>query len=162
MLILGQTIATCKAFFVDPTSSFGLAMVAADLGSTYTGSSMDGSEDIIYGAVRNGYGAGWGNTPIIVSKVLDINTDTCAALEAMRHNIEDGGVIYGDFCLGSKWEMEKAYENRTAAGLTFTSAKYWTSTEVDETHIYAIHMGTGVVTSELKTAAFLVRPIRKI
>ena len=69
------------------------------------------------------------------------------------------GVVYGDWFLPSKGELNQMYVNRTEIG-GFVTAGYWSSSEYDATIAWLqdLYFGLQYVTN--KAAANYVRPVR--
>jgi hypothetical protein len=69
------------------------------------------------------------------------------------------GVVYGDWFLPSKGELNQMYVNKTVIG-GFFSADYWSSSEADATTAWAQFFGVGFQVTNGKAGPGYVRPIR--
>ena len=70
------------------------------------------------------------------------------------------GVVYGDWFLPSKGELNQMYVNKTAIG-GFASAGYWSSSEYDAGTAWYQYFGLGGTQANLnKWSNEYVRPVR--
>jgi hypothetical protein len=70
------------------------------------------------------------------------------------------GVVYGDWFLPSKGELNQMYVNQTAIG-GFASDYYWSSSEYDADYVaWYQYFNYGFQDSFNKTGASYVRPVR--
>ena len=69
------------------------------------------------------------------------------------------GVVYGDWFLPSKGELNQMYVNRIAIG-GFASDYYWSSSESTADLAWIKHLSLVVQTTGYKVAGFYVRPVR--
>jgi hypothetical protein len=92
--------------------------------------------------------------------MLGVCTSGAANL-ADAHTATVNGVVYGDWFLPSKGEMNQMYVNRDAVG-GFGSGVYWTSTEKDANNAWFQDFRTGRLPDNyLKTSNTIrVRPVR--
>ena len=69
------------------------------------------------------------------------------------------GVVYGDWFLPSKGELNQMYVNKTVIG-GFLSANYWSSSEADAFYAWAQGFGGGSQVTNGKAGPGYVRPVR--
>ena len=69
------------------------------------------------------------------------------------------GVVYGDWFLPSKGELNQMYVNRTVIG-GFKTGDYWSSSEFGGSSAWIQYSTTGNQANDVKTYAFYVRPVR--
>ena len=69
------------------------------------------------------------------------------------------GVVYGDWFLPSKGELNQMYVNKTVIG-GFFSADYWSSSEADAITAWAQFFGVGFQVTNGKAGPGYVRPVR--
>ena len=70
------------------------------------------------------------------------------------------GVVYGDWFLPSKGELNQMYVNKNAIG-GFSAANYWSSSETDDRNSAWTHsFGEGAPYPAFKTGLYYVRPVR--
>ena len=86
---------------------------------------------------------------------------TGVALGVDAYTATVGGVVYGDWFLPSKGELNQMYVNRVAIG-GFSDGDYWSSSESDATNPWGQDFGTGVqfLTGRGKANPGLMRPVR--
>ena len=82
-----------------------------------------------------------------------------AANLADAYTVTVNGVVYGDWFLPSKGELNQMYVNKTAIG-GFASVDYWSSSEYDAVIARSQYFLNGVQGSDIKTFAGYVRPVR--
>lgn len=113
-------------FWLDVTGQHGLIAATVDQSTDvqwyngvwrYTGTTSDG---------LNG---GAMNTAIIVaSQLVDDQAGSFAALVCADYSITDGNIIYGDWYLPSKFELNLLYQQKDVVG-GFAMDDYWSSSE---------------------------------
>ena len=86
---------------------------------------------------------------------------TGVALGVDAYTATVGGVVYGDWFLPSKGELNQMYVNRVAIG-GFSDGDYWSSSESDATNPWGQDFGTGVQFREgrNKVNPGFMRPVR--
>ena len=86
---------------------------------------------------------------------------TGVALGVDAYTATVGGVVYGDWFLPSKGELNQMYVNRVAIG-GFSDGDYWSSSESDATNPWGQDFGTGVQfsTGRNKVNPGFMRPVR--
>ena len=72
-----------------------------------------------------------------------------AATLCNEYSVTVNGVIYGDWYLPSKYELNLLYLQKNLVG-GFSNYGYWTSTEMDISNGWAQNMGDGVQFGYLK------------
>jgi hypothetical protein len=82
-----------------------------------------------------------------------------AANSADAYSATVNGVVYGDWFLPSKGELNQMYVNKTAVG-GFASAGYWSSSEYDAYDAWGQAFANGLQGNAIKTGTFRVRPVR--
>ena len=82
-----------------------------------------------------------------------------AATLCNEYSVTVNGVIYGDWYLPSKYELNLLYLQKNLVG-GFSNYGYWTSTEMDFSNGWAQNMGDGVQFGYLKNFTYRVRAIR--
>ena len=71
------------------------------------------------------------------------------------------GVVYGDWFLPSKGELNQMYGNRVAIG-GFSSDTYWSSSEYDGNFAWSQCFNDGFQCRNYKSATLYVRPVRAL
>jgi hypothetical protein len=113
-------------FWLDASGQHGLIAATADQSAgiqwyngtyRYTGTTGDG----LYAGEMN-------TTMIVATQIADNQTDNFAAKVCTDYSVTDGGVIYGDWYLPSKYELNLLYLQKNAVG-GFASGDYWSSSE---------------------------------
>ena len=86
---------------------------------------------------------------------------TGVALGVDAYTATVGGVVYGDWFLPSKGELNQMYVNRVAIG-GFSDGDYWSSSESDATNPWGQDFETGVQfsTGRNKVNPGFMRPVR--
>jgi hypothetical protein len=84
---------------------------------------------------------------------------TGAANLADAYTATVNGVVYGDWFLPSKGELNQMYVNRAAIG-GFASGGYWSSSEVDAYGAWGQYFGVGAQDYDYKAFTDYVRPVR--
>ncbi len=165
-------------FWVDETGQHGLVCAK---NKRYTGGvKWNNGSNASTGALGDGLYAGSYNTPIIVA-FLKANSDDGtgdASLSCVDYSVEEGGVLYGDWYLPSKYELNMIYEkidiiNTTAianGGSSLSGGYIWSSTEVYSTptsslkacsQSFNVGSGTGDQMEEFKYNTRYVIPVRR-
>lgn len=85
------------------------------------------------GASADGVGAGRINTMLLIAgQMPDNQTGSFAAKLCSDYQVNSNGVVYGDWYLPSKYELNLLYIQRNLVGNFVTDGRYWSSTEFDE------------------------------
>jgi len=125
-LAIGDSYQGGIIFWLDATGQHGLIAATADQSagiqwynetSRYTGTTGDG----LYAGAMN-------TAMIVATQMADNQTGNFAAKVCADYSVTEGGVIYGDWYLPSKYELNLLYIQKTTVG-GFASASYWSSTE---------------------------------
>ncbi len=90
--------------------------------------------------------------------MLGVCTSGAANL-ADEYTVTVNGVVYGDWFLPSKGELNQMYVNKTAIG-GFVSGVYWSSSEGDASHAWYQAFNDGTQFYFFKAGAGFVRPVR--
>ena len=124
---IGQPYQGGIIFYLDGTGQHGLIAAVSDQSTNipwyngtfkFTGSTGDG----LYSGARN-------TAIIIASQMPDNQAGNFAAKICADYTVIDDGVIYGNWYLPSKYELDLLYKQQYYVG-NFVSAVYWSSTEV--------------------------------
>lgn len=104
---------------------------------------------------------GWGywNTRAII---LQGNTDTATSAAALAdsHTVTVSGVLFDDWFLPSKDELNELYLQKTLVG-GFEAYMYWSSSEINEELAWSQDLGLGFQSPWFtKIFSFYVRPVR--
>ncbi len=154
---IGQIAHGGIIFYIDESGIHGLVADTVNLTDAVL---WRGQSNIQTNAISQSMGAGAMNTLLIASlQVAQDPTKNSATLICVK--LDKGN--YGDWYLPSIRELDLLYNNLYLAGLgdfSLLSLNYWSSSEVDEKHAYALGFSTGTSASELKENFFAVRPIR--
>ena len=112
-------------FYVYDDGQHGLIAALADqstgirwYGGSYTNTCARG----------DGVGAGLKNTAIIIANQGSVDGNSFAARICNEYSVTVDGVMYGDWYLPSKYELNLLYAQKTVVG-GFASNYYWSSTE---------------------------------
>lgn len=125
---VGESYGGGIVFYVYDNGQHGLIAATADAGTAPWGSTAGVSDDFT-GTQGDGINAGSMNTAMIVAaEVAKNKTANFAAKAAANYSVTVAGVLYGDWYLPSKNEMDFLYAQRAIVG-GFTTNQYWTSTE---------------------------------
>jgi hypothetical protein len=89
--------------------------------------------------------------------MLGVCTSGAANL-ADAYTVTVNGVVYGDWFLPSKGELNQMYVNKTAIG--FASGVYWSSSELAALSAGYRDFNDGSLYSSLKAVPYYVRPVR--
>jgi hypothetical protein len=90
--------------------------------------------------------------------MLGVCTSGAANL-ADAYTVTVNGVVYGDWFLPSKGELNQMYVNKTAIG-GFASDNYWSSSEFDANYAWYQYFGYGDQFNTIKSSSYYVRPVR--
>lgn len=154
-------------FWVDATGAHGLVAPGADQQSTIAWYS---NKWVVTNAHGNGIGAGKTNTTLIISQQTPPASDsTMAALACVNYAIQENGssecnnanegTCYADWYLPSAYELNLMYLAAKEIG-GFSSANYWSSTEVSQTDAIQQNFSTGQQNNVSKIMNNSVRCIR--
>ena len=128
-------------FFVDSIGEHGLIAAATDqstgirwYGGTYTNTM----------SVAKGVGAGKTNTALIIASQGYGDGSTYAARMCNELQVTDGNIIYGDWYLPSRYELNLLYLQKNVIG-GFVDEYYWSSNEADYAYAWIQSFGNGYV-----------------
>jgi len=108
----------------------------------------------------DGLGAGEMNTALIVSLQTNDNpTGNFAAKVCADYSVTVNGVMYSDWYLPSKFELEILFINQDFVG-GFTNSYYWSSTELSSVSAWCQSFSTGSQLNINKSLPYGVRAIR--
>jgi hypothetical protein len=114
------------------------------------------SDDLLgVGSALGGMGAMDGAAKTTV--MLGVCTSGAANL-ADAYTATVNGVVYGDWFLPSKGELNQMYIRRAVGG--FSTGYYWSSTEFVVSFAWVQGFANGLQTSDDKDNTFYVRPVR--
>ena len=117
------------------------------------------------GASATAIGTGAANTSTIISSQ---ESGTYAASICGNYSITVDGIIYNDWFLPSKDELNLMYQNKATIDVTatsnggngFSSAYYWSSTEANTTNAWLQTFGYGYQNNYFKSNTKRVRAVR--
>ncbi len=156
-LSIGQSYQGGIIFWLDATGQHGLIVATVDQSSgmqwyngilRYTGTKGDG----LYAGAMN-------TAMIIATQIADNQTGNFAGKICADYSVAAGGVIYGDWYLPSKYELNLLYLQKNAVG-GFGSAVYWSSTEDDNANTWGQDFNNGFQGSYNKDLTIRVRAVR--
>ena len=129
---VGESYGGGIVYYVYDGGQHGLIAAKADLstgvrwyGGTFTNTCARG----------DGIGAGLKNTAIIIASQGPVDGNTFAARICNEYTVNSGGVIYADWYLPSKLELNILFLQRNVVG-GFANKLYWSSTEVSSTQAW--------------------------
>jgi hypothetical protein len=127
---VGESYGGGIVFYVYDNGQHGLIAATSDqvvLGQFYNGAYK------LTGASADGVGAGRINTLLLIAgQMPDNQTGSFAAKLCSDYQVNFNGVVYGDWYLPSKYELNLLYNQRNLVGNFVTDGRYWSSTEFDE------------------------------
>ena len=155
---IGEKFGGGIVFYISDNGHHGLIASVADLqdGITwYNGLTRN------TGTFDDRIGAGAKNTKIIVAKLLpDDPHGIFAAKLCVDYTVKADGVIYADWFLPSKSELNILFQNKDLVG-GFLNRNYWSSTEYKTNSVWIQYFGDGRQRiSNSESYANVVRPIR--
>jgi hypothetical protein len=155
---LGEKFGGGIVFYISDNGHHGLIASVADLEDGipwYNGMTRN------TGTIGDGIGSGAENTKIIVAKLLpdDPNGIFAAKLSA-DYSVKEDGVLYSDWYLPSKTELNLLFQKKDLVG-GFLNRNYWSSTEYKTNSVWIQYFGDGRQRiSNSESYANVVRPIR--
>ncbi|MDD4490442.1 MAG: DUF1566 domain-containing protein [Paludibacter sp.] len=161
-LTIGQAYQGGIIFWLDATGQHGLIAATEDQG----GERWWNGTDRFTGTDGDGLYAGAMNTAMIIAtQMADNQRGNFAAKVCADYSVTDGGIIYGDWYLPSKYELNLLYQQKTAVGGfasgSFESATYWSSTETYSSSAWIQYFDDGSQSiSTNKVYPFRVRAVR--
>lgn len=180
---VGQSYGGGIIFFVYDNGQHGLIASLQDIpvpfsniGNYTTWSAVNSNTNLAdlrtIGAYADGIGGGMYNTMLINSVEsstigLDAISGSYAALLCSAYKPTMDGIIYADWYLPSKYELNLMYQKRAVIG-NITNDYYWTSNEGDHgfppnntPYVWVQQMGDGMQTQGLKSDVYKVRAVRR-
>jgi hypothetical protein len=156
-LAIGDSYQGGIIFWLDATGQHGLIAATADQS---TGIQWYNGTYRYTGTTGDGLYAGSMNTAMIVAtQMSDNQTGNFAAKVCADYSVTVGGVIYGDWYLPSKYELNLLYLQKAVVG-GFASAYYWSSSESNGDSAWAQYFGYGFQSANLKANTAYVRAVR--
>ncbi len=110
-------------------------------------------------ARADGIASGLKNTAIIIANQGPVDGNAFAATVCNEYSVVVNGVVYGDWYLPSKYELNLLYLQRLVVG-GFSGAVYWSSTENTDVAAWYTDFGTGSYFFTAKSGTYRVRAIR--
>jgi len=112
------------------------------------------------GTTGDGVGGGVMNTAMIIAaQMADIPTGNFAAKVCADYSITIGGVIYGDWYLPSKHELNLLYLQKDVVG-GFGTNIYWSSSEYNNFLAFRQSFNNGIQAGSFKLEISYVRAVR--
>ncbi len=93
-------------------------------------------------ATADGISAGQENTAKIIAKIGNGDGFSYAAKLCEEYSVTVNGVLYDDWYLPSKHELNLLYQQKNTIGV-FADTSYWSSTEVDTVSVWYQNFGNG-------------------
>ncbi len=112
-------------------------------------------------ALADGLGAGKKNTATIIASQGYGDGQTYAARACNEYSVTDGGVTYGDWYLPSKHELSLLRNAKDVVG-NFSSAFYWSSTEINQTTSWGQYFDTTTLQSAGDKVSYDTNRVRAI
>jgi hypothetical protein len=153
---LGESYGGGIVFYVYDNGQHGLIAAISDQNTAIRWDAGTVTNSMAY---SDGVGAGKANTTIIIANQGYGDGVTYAARICNEYSVTVGGVIYSDWYLPSKYELNLLYQQKTVVGAN--SISYWSSTEFSlNTAAWAQWFETGLQDGWGKLYASSVRAIR--
>jgi hypothetical protein len=154
---IGESYGGGIVFYVYDNGQHGLIAATSDQSSgirwhagTYTNTM----------AKADGVGAGKANTAIIIANQGYGDGATYAARICSEYQVTVGGIVYGDWYLPSRFELNLLYLQKNLVG-GFANDYYWRSTEVDNIYAWYQNFTDGYQNGYAnKNSTYHVRAIR--
>jgi hypothetical protein len=156
-LAIGDSYQGGIIFWLDATGQHGLIAATADQS---TGIQWYNGTYRYTGTTGDGLYAGSMNTAMIVAtQMSDNQTGNFAAKVCADYSVTVGGVIYGDWYLPSKYELNLLYLQKAVVG-GFASADYWSSSEDNVYSAWGQYFANGNQNASNKGTTLYVRAVR--
>ncbi|MCX6265926.1 MAG: hypothetical protein NTW16_01015 [Bacteroidetes bacterium] len=110
-------------------------------------------------ARADGVGAGLKNTAIIIANQGPVDGNAFAATVCNEYSVIVNGVVYADWYLPSKYELNLLYIQKDVVG-GFSGGVFWSSTENTDGAAWYTDFGTGSYFFTAKSGSYHVRAIR--
>ena len=154
---IGENYGGGIVFYVYDGGQHGLIAATADQGP---GIQWHNGTNRITGSTGDGTNAGDMNTSLIYAAQLPDNQNgVFAAKICADYSFTLGGVIYGDWYLPSKHELNLLFQQKAIVG-GFSNTDYWSSTEIDANESWSQYFYDGFQSGYAKNGLLLIRPIR--
>lgn len=129
---IGENYGGGIVFYVYDNGLHGLIAATADQSSgiAWCGGTSPNTSFTNTCAKADGVGAGLKNTAIIIANQGPVSGKMFAARVCNEYTVTAGGVLYGDWYLPSRFELNLLYLQKTLVG-GFVNNIYWASTEID-------------------------------
>ncbi len=153
---IGQSYGGGIVFYVYDNGQHGLIAATADQSTSmrWFGGSYTNTR-----ARADGVGAGLKNTAIIIANQGPVDGAAFAATICNEYSVTVNGVVYGDWYLPSKRELNLLYINKNVVG-GFATFVFWSSTEVVDGNAWYQNFGDGNQGGTNESSASYVRAIR--
>jgi hypothetical protein len=123
---IGENFGGGKVFWLDETGKHGLVAALAD--QSAKGIAWNPGKAVVTGADADGISSGQNNSEKIAG--AQGKTDQYAARLCLDHSVTSGSVVYDDWYLPSKFELNLLFQQRIVlGGFNTGSGIYWSSTE---------------------------------
>jgi hypothetical protein len=156
-LAIGDSYQGGTIFWLDASRQHGL--IAPDYDQS-NGIQWSNGTSRITGTTGDGLYAGAMNTAILVAaQMADYQTGNFAAKVCTDFTVTVDGVIYGDWYLPSKYELNLLYQQKDAVG-GFAVNYYWSSTEYNSLQACFQYFYNGAQLFNVKSTTYYVRAIR--
>jgi hypothetical protein len=156
-LAIGDSYQGGIIFWLDATGQHGLIAATADQS---TGIQWYNGTYRYTGTTGDGLYAGSMNTAMIVAtQMSDNQTGNFAAKVCADYSVTVGGVIYGDWYLPSKYELNLLYLQKAVVG-GFASADYWSSSEINSDGAWDQDFANGGQGGSSRNVTGYVRAVR--
>ena len=143
-------------FYVYDDGQHGLIAALADQS---TGIRWYGGSNTNTCARGDGVGAGLKNTAIIIANQGSVDGNSFAARICNEYSVTVDGVMYGDWYLPSKYELNLLYAQKTVVG-GFAGNDYWSSTEGGSGNAWSQYFNGGGQFNGGKNFTYYVRAVR--
>ena len=151
---IGESYGGGVVFYVYDSGQHGLIVAPADQYVRWYAGTI--TNTMAYG---DGVGAGKANTAIIIANQGYGDGATYAARVCNEYSDTVAGVIYGDWYLPSKYELNLLYQQKNVVG-SFTNTYYWSSTVSDTSHTWIQNFYDGLQKIYNQSYNYHVRAIR--
>jgi hypothetical protein len=126
---VGENYGGGRIFWLDETGQHGLVAALAD--QSAKGIAWNPGNSVVTGANADTVYSGQTNSGKIVT--VQGKNDQNAARLCLDHSVTSNGVVYDDWYLPSKFELNLLFQQRTVVGgFNTSSGIYWSSTESTE------------------------------
>ena len=152
---IGESYGGGVVFYIYDNGLHGLIAATSDQGA----SRWHGGTNVVTRATADGIGAGKANTTIIIANQASVDGNDFAATFCNQYTSTVAGVVYADWYLPSKAEVNLMYQQRVLIG-NFTTGDYWSSTEVSSAGAWCVNFNNTLWTNTAKSGVANIRAIR--